>query len=917
MNSNLKDLISYEKNLGNNPLHNYPTSLLKEIDEYLKKEDNIEKLDKLMKDVSASYYEIGDTSGSISLRYIIGRLNQILKPHEAQTRLSNLINDFHDKGNKDASLYASNVLLETNEDVAALSVLAENEKSEEVWKYYERIVKVDLKNVDLLSKIAEHYKEEGNNSRAILSLQKAFTRAIKNVINGNESVKYQIESKNILSKLLCEEGIDYSYYIQILKDIDKDKYSSFVIELFNILNDDIQKKVSSTSDDNPNLKRKYLDILINNIGYMLSFDDRLNLRMCLVDALKSRYSQSPRYSQLMGKFNWNSMRQNICEMLSEFLENIAYAKGVFVLQKSTNKVGIINDISPEGEMEIVFSNVNKDIAHIKVENALGHTVPLSSRDIRAIKRGKKSEDIKKKIFSEGGDEWLLKTMLFSSDDNKGKFDDMKKFVSPSILNEDEWKSIKKKMEKIAENDPYIDNLDKGEMELLDYPKSKEDRAYTTFKIKDDDKKISLFLSLVNDDEVDLSNKNIQEMVNTLGRMTKERGNDISFKALFALEKVSKDALYPESSFSFLEMYSALSKKEKTIIYGKLTLKDKENFIHHIKEEIDSPFVEIKSLFLDSPSDHLKNELLEISEKEYSSLINEIIENPKKENVSAFIYILDLIYSNKKDKYLKKIDVLSPSFIESELGCLSYVLQNNGKPDDVRTIGSHLKENEKLKTYITSAPLDNIKSYVLPIVEEGSAFSDKEKKEYEELIFNRFPLLFSKKEDNNEKETEETLLVRRGFLCTKASFENKSKEIEDIKNVQIPKVDREIKDARSLGDLRENAEYQYAKEHKGNLDRNLDTLSLELRSVYVMSKGDVLKDRVGFGTKVRLEDLDEKREIVYTFLGRWESKPEENILDINAPLSLSLLDKKVGEKAEFKNGSVVKHFLVKDIQIIDF
>ena len=154
---------------------------------------------------------------------------------------------------------------------------------------------------------------------------------------------------------------------------------------------------------------------------------------------------------------------------------------------------------------------------------------------------------------------------------------------------------------------------------------------------------------------------------------------------------------------------------------------------------------------------------------------------------------------------------------------------------------------------------------------------------------------------------------RGFMCTKASFDRKQAELIDIKENQIPFTLHEIKTARELGDLRENSEYQYAKDHKIFLDREFEKLANELSSVKIMTDNDVVAGRVGFGTKVTLLDKKTNETKTFTFFGRWESDPDNNIIDINAPIGQSLINHIVGDTVEFKNGSLSTTYLIQKIE----
>ena len=160
-------------------------------------------------------------------------------------------------------------------------------------------------------------------------------------------------------------------------------------------------------------------------------------------------------------------------------------------------------------------------------------------------------------------------------------------------------------------------------------------------------------------------------------------------------------------------------------------------------------------------------------------------------------------------------------------------------------------------------------------------------------------------------------VVSGFLCTQRSYDKKKEELKDINTVQMPEILKEINFARELGDLRENSEYQYAKEHKRELERRIGELNNDLSTVRVMTPSDVLPGLIGFGTRVQLEDRIGGGTVTYTFMGRWESEPEKGIIDFNAPLGQHLVNHKAGDEVKFEINERQYDFKVISVETVDF
>jgi len=126
-----------------------------------------------------------------------------------------------------------------------------------------------------------------------------------------------------------------------------------------------------------------------------------------------------------------------------------------------------------------------------------------------------------------------------------------------------------------------------------------------------------------------------------------------------------------------------------------------------------------------------------------------------------------------------------------------------------------------------------------------------------------------------------------------SFRNRQEQLRRIVEVEIPKNSREIAQARSYGDLRENFEYKAAKEMQALLMRRRAELEAELKSVLPTAFEDVATDRVGPGVGVDLEHADGRTERVY-ILGVWDGDPVRNIVSSDSKLAALLNGRAAGE-----------------------
>jgi transcription elongation GreA/GreB family factor len=169
----------------------------------------------------------------------------------------------------------------------------------------------------------------------------------------------------------------------------------------------------------------------------------------------------------------------------------------------------------------------------------------------------------------------------------------------------------------------------------------------------------------------------------------------------------------------------------------------------------------------------------------------------------------------------------------------------------------------------------------------------------------------------EEPVEQSRFIPKGFLCTRKMFVAKTQELEHVMNVEIPENSKEIGTARDLGDLRENAEYQYAKDKQKNLNALMNTLTNEIDMAKIIEPEDVDLNYVEFGTKASFRDNINNCSVVHTIFGQWEANPEKNILNFQAPLVQKLYNMTLGENKKFEINGIKYDLTVEKIELADF
>ncbi|QYM79928.1 transcription elongation factor GreA [Horticoccus luteus] len=154
--------------------------------------------------------------------------------------------------------------------------------------------------------------------------------------------------------------------------------------------------------------------------------------------------------------------------------------------------------------------------------------------------------------------------------------------------------------------------------------------------------------------------------------------------------------------------------------------------------------------------------------------------------------------------------------------------------------------------------------------------------------------------------EEQLLVSR------ASYDRKREEYENIVSKKIPENSKAIATAREHGDLKENSEYKMAKQDQQVLMAQKTLLERDLGRARVTDFKDSATDQISIGTIVTVRSQASNQEGRYTILGAWDSDPENHVISYKTPLGAALLTKRPGDVVTVKTGATEETYTVVSI-----
>ena len=148
------------------------------------------------------------------------------------------------------------------------------------------------------------------------------------------------------------------------------------------------------------------------------------------------------------------------------------------------------------------------------------------------------------------------------------------------------------------------------------------------------------------------------------------------------------------------------------------------------------------------------------------------------------------------------------------------------------------------------------------------------------------------------------------------LKNLKSELEDLKNIQRPKVVEAIAEARSHGDLKENAEYHAAKEQQALIESRVITINDLIARANVIDVTKIENNgKVIFGSTVKLQDLDTNKTISYKLVGQDEADIKKNLVFFKSPIGKALIGKDKGEILAVNTPSGEKNFEILDVKYI--
>lgn len=156
------------------------------------------------------------------------------------------------------------------------------------------------------------------------------------------------------------------------------------------------------------------------------------------------------------------------------------------------------------------------------------------------------------------------------------------------------------------------------------------------------------------------------------------------------------------------------------------------------------------------------------------------------------------------------------------------------------------------------------------------------------------------------------MSEKKMLLTYSGLKEREEELRHLKTVKRKEIAEKIKEARSKGDLSENAEYDAAKEEQAKYEARIAELEKMLRSAVVIDEEDLDKETINIGATVTLLDQEYNEDVTYILVGSAEANPSGGKISNESPLGSALLGRRVGEEVSVEAPVGVIKYTIKNI-----
>ncbi len=151
--------------------------------------------------------------------------------------------------------------------------------------------------------------------------------------------------------------------------------------------------------------------------------------------------------------------------------------------------------------------------------------------------------------------------------------------------------------------------------------------------------------------------------------------------------------------------------------------------------------------------------------------------------------------------------------------------------------------------------------------------------------------------------------------TRDGYERLQDELKNLKFNERHEIIAAIEEARSHGDLSENAEYHAARERQSFVEGRIQELEAALSRSQIIDVKSLSGDKVVFGATVDLSDAETEVKTTYQIVGQYEANLEKGLISLQSPLARALIGKEVGDFVEFSTPGGMKTYEILNVRFV--
>lgn len=839
--------------------------------------------------IELSNEHLESSKNSIIALYLSGMIsleNQLVD----DTSLIILINIFVKNGKWNIVKFLCDRILEFGENKQALKTLAEyytqEGDNESLYVVWERLIKIDYEEADIIKKLAIAKEEAGDTEHAINYYKKAIYRYINKKMVANIG--------EIWSKLVeyCHEDIDFFIHVanKNTKIIGAEKSIILLEELY--------PKYS---------EQQNWDTCITLLKKILLLDPKYGwARKEITNCFKQKYADNSHLDEYIRLSNLSQSWRHVHDAISDFEKHISFDAGNFVFHRTWD-IGVIKSIDGDN---IIIDFVKKRGHSMSLKMAVNSLTSLSKKHIWVLKGAIAKDKLKAKI--KGDVKWALTTII-----NSFESADMKKIKAelvPAVLTPGEWTTWGAEARKVLKTDSSFgnlpDNLDK--FIVRDKPISYEEKAYNKFRA---DSKFFNRLEVIVEflENSDPDSEFFGEMFSYFTSfLNASNVNEYVVTSYIFINNIIKvyPFLSPGINYTFTELFDDIENLEE--LFANISLADyKKDFLALIRSNCED-WVDIwVNLFPFYLNKHTVETLLHTGHKDRVIMMFKDIITHYREFREPLIW---LARNADDEEWYEKLEINYSEVLVSLIQLLRVTYRDIENKKDAannrkfnRQILNFLFKENRVDMFIDEYKQEEV-GRLFSIINDVKELDPAIRQTLKDKISIKFP----KMKFYGEEDTEQTLVSSRGLYCLHESYSKKQQELKHILDVEIPKNSKEIGVAIEMGDLKENAEYKAGKEKQENLNIQVGKLKDEIGRAKIVDPETVDASKVSFGTIITLKNQDSNENEKYIILGTWESDPANQIISYLSPLGSELLGHEVGDELAFEINERVFNYQIEAI-----